>query len=63
MVHFTDYAGRAFMLGSYFSYGSVARTRAFAKKLSDAPLSIIGKRRRGNSVAKVITMTKYVHYP
>jgi len=51
------------MLGSYFSYGSVARTRAFAKKLSDAPLSIIGKRRRGNSVAKVITMTKYVHYP
>ena len=43
--------------------GGVARARAFAKKLSDAPLAIVDKRRSGHNVAEVITTTKSVHYP
>jgi plasmid stabilization system protein ParE len=43
--------------------GGVARARAFAKKLSDAPLAIVDKRRHGHNVAEVITTTKSVHYP
>ncbi|KAH9769739.1 Ribose-phosphate pyrophosphokinase 1 [Citrus sinensis] len=35
--------------------GGVARARAFAKKLSDAPLAIVDKRRHGHNVAEVIT--------
>lgn len=38
--------------------GGVARARAFAKKLSDAPLAIVDKRRHGHNVAEVITATK-----
>ena len=34
--------------------GGVARARAFAKKLSDAPLAIVDKRRHGHNVAEVI---------
>ena len=34
--------------------GGVARARAFAKKLSDAPLAIVDKRRSGHNVAEVI---------
>jgi len=41
--------------------GGVARARAFAKKLSDAPLAIVDKRRHGHNVAEVITTTKSVH--
>lgn len=37
--------------------GGVARARAFAKKLSDAPLAIVDKRRHGHNVAEVITGT------
>lgn len=37
--------------------GGVARARAFAKKLSDAPLAIVDKRRHGHNVAEVITVT------
>lgn len=33
--------------------GGVARARAFAKKLSDAPLAIVDKRRHGYNVAEV----------
>lgn len=33
--------------------GGVARARAFAKKLSDAPLAIVDKRRQGHNVAEV----------
>jgi len=33
--------------------GGVARARAFAKKLSDAPLAIVDKRRSGHNVAEV----------
>ncbi|XP_057250846.1 ribose-phosphate pyrophosphokinase 1 isoform X2 [Beta vulgaris subsp. vulgaris] len=33
--------------------GGVARARAFAKKLSDAPLAIVDKRRHGHNVAEV----------
>ncbi|KAL3019183.1 hypothetical protein AAZX31_05G068200 [Glycine max] len=43
--------------------GGVARARAFAKKLSDAPLAIVDKRRHGHNVAEVIAGTKHVHYP
>lgn len=32
--------------------GGVARARAFAKKLSDAPLAIVDKRRHGHNVAE-----------
>lgn len=38
--------------------GGVARARAFAKKLSDAPLAIVDKRRHGHNVAEV----KYAKY-
>lgn len=34
--------------------GGVARARAFAKKLSDAPLAIVDKRRHAHNVAEVI---------
>ena len=34
-----------------------------AKKLSDAPLAIVDKRRHGHNVAEVIAGTKHVHYP
>ncbi|KAL8520470.1 hypothetical protein ACS0TY_011116 [Phlomoides rotata] len=34
--------------------GGVARARAFAKKLSDAPLAIVDKRRQGHNVAEGI---------
>lgn len=43
--------------------GGVARARAFAKKLSDAPLAIVDKRRHGHNVAEVITATKSMHHP
>lgn len=33
--------------------GGVARARAFAKKLSDAPLAIVDKRRQGHNIAEV----------
>ncbi|KAL3598742.1 hypothetical protein D5086_006660 [Populus alba] len=36
--------------------GGVARARAFAKKLSDAPLAIVDKRRQGHNVAEVAVM-------
>lgn len=35
--------------------GGVARARAFAKKLSDAPLAIVDKRRQGHNIAEVIS--------
>jgi ribose-phosphate pyrophosphokinase len=35
--------------------GGVARARAFAKKLSDAPLAIVDKRRHGHNVAEAST--------
>ena len=34
--------------------GGVARARAFAKKLSDAPLAIVDKRRQGHNVSEVL---------
>ncbi|XP_070033801.1 ribose-phosphate pyrophosphokinase 1-like isoform X2 [Nicotiana tomentosiformis] len=36
--------------------GGVARARAFAKKLSDAPLAIIDKRRQGHNLAEVMNL-------
>lgn len=43
--------------------GGVARARAFAKKLSDAPLAIVDKRRHGHNVAEVKTSnTIYIFY-
>lgn len=50
--------------------GGVARARAFAKKLSDAPLAIVDKRRHGHNVAEVtefflfalITVFLYLFY-
>lgn len=36
--------------------GGVARARAFAKKLSDAPLAIVDKRRQGHNVAEVFNL-------
>ena len=36
--------------------GGVARARAFAKKLSDAPLAIIDKRRSAHNVAEVMNL-------
>jgi ribose-phosphate pyrophosphokinase len=33
--------------------GGVARARAFAKKLSDAPLAIVDKRRHGHNISEV----------
>lgn len=37
--------------------GGVARARAFAKKLSDAPLAIVDKRRQSHNVAEVNSFT------
>jgi ribose-phosphate pyrophosphokinase len=36
--------------------GGVARARAFAKKLSDAPLAIVDKRRHGHNQAEVVNL-------
>ncbi|KAJ7944628.1 Ribose-phosphate pyrophosphokinase [Quillaja saponaria] len=36
--------------------GGVARARAFAKKLSDAPLAIVDKRRHGHNIAEVMNL-------
>ncbi|WOK98687.1 hypothetical protein Cni_G07399 [Canna indica] len=36
--------------------GGVARARAFAKKLSDAPLAIVDKRRYGHNAAEVLNL-------
>lgn len=36
--------------------GGVARARAFAKKLNDAPLAIIDKRRQGHNTAEVMNL-------
>ncbi|KMZ62041.1 Ribose-phosphate diphosphokinase [Zostera marina] len=36
--------------------GGVARARAFAKKLSDAPLAIVDKRRHGHNVSEVLNL-------
>jgi ribose-phosphate pyrophosphokinase len=33
--------------------GGVVRARAFAKKLSDAPLAIVDKRRQGHNMSEV----------
>lgn len=33
--------------------GGVARARGFAKKLSDAPLAIVDKRRQGHNISEV----------
>lgn len=41
--------------------GGVARARAFAKKLSDAPLAIVDKRRHGHNVAEVNFVALMVH--
>ncbi|GJN09417.1 hypothetical protein PR202_ga27422 [Eleusine coracana subsp. coracana] len=38
--------------------GGVARARAFAKKLSDAPLAIVDKRRQGHKPGRAGTITK-----
>ncbi|KAL5564481.1 hypothetical protein UlMin_027645 [Ulmus minor] len=40
--------------------GRVARARAFAKKLSDAPLAIVGKRRHGHNVAEVMNLILFL---
>ncbi len=40
--------------------GGVARARAFAKKLNDAPLAIIDKRRQAHNVAEVMNVVGYV---
>lgn len=39
--------------------GGVARARAFAKKLCDAPLAIVDKRRYGHNVAEVMSMPEF----
>ncbi|KAH8953764.1 hypothetical protein BDL97_08G044500 [Sphagnum fallax] len=36
--------------------GGVARARAFAKKLSDAPLAIVDKRRHGHNISEVMNL-------
>ncbi|KAG0498290.1 hypothetical protein HPP92_002591 [Vanilla planifolia] len=36
--------------------GGVARARSFAKKLSDAPLAIVDKRRQGHNVSEVMNL-------
>lgn len=36
--------------------GGVARARAFAKKLSDAPLAIVDKRRSAHNVSEVMNI-------
>ncbi|KAL5570182.1 hypothetical protein UlMin_026757 [Ulmus minor] len=40
--------------------GGVARARTFAKKLSDAPLAIVGKRRYGHNVAEVMNLIQFL---
>lgn len=42
--------------------GGVARARAFAKKLSDAPLAIVDKRRHGHNVAEVKIFKFFYRY-
>ncbi|XVF51928.1 hypothetical protein PTKIN_Ptkin04bG0223300 [Pterospermum kingtungense] len=42
--------------------GGVARARAFAKKLSDAPLAIVDKRRHGHNVAEVMLSLQLCYY-
>lgn len=42
--------------------GGVARARAFAKKLSDAPLAIVDKRRHGHNVAEVTFSNVLCYY-
>ena len=42
--------------------GGVARARAFAKKLSDAPLAIVDKRRYGHNLAEVISTHALFHF-
>ncbi len=41
--------------------GGVARARAFAKKLNDAPLAIIDKRRQAHNVAEVMNLIGDIH--
>ncbi|MEM6425261.1 MAG: ribose-phosphate pyrophosphokinase [Cyanobacteria bacterium P01_H01_bin.119] len=41
--------------------GGVARARAFAKKLDDAPLAIIDKRRQAHNVAEVMNLIGDIH--
>ncbi|MBA0689560.1 hypothetical protein Goari_007283 [Gossypium aridum] len=41
--------------------GGVARARSFAKKLSDAPLAIVDKRRHGHNVAELIFMLQVMN--
>ena len=36
--------------------GGVARARAFAKKLSDAPLAIVDKRRSAHNISEVMNL-------
>lgn len=43
--------------------GGVARARAFAKKLSDAPLAIVDKRRHGHNVAEVVSLQMRLNFP
>ena len=40
--------------------GGVARARAFAKKLSDAPLAIVDKRRHGHNNAEVFPPCQFM---
>lgn len=42
--------------------GGVARARAFAKKLSDAPLAIVDKRRHGHNVAEVGSLQMRLYF-
>lgn len=42
--------------------GGVARARSFAKKLSDAPLAIVDKRRQGHNVAEVSSILSMYIY-
>ncbi|KAL5556120.1 hypothetical protein UlMin_038356 [Ulmus minor] len=39
--------------------GRVARAHTFAKKLSDAPLAIVGKRRHGHNLAEVMNLIHF----
>ncbi|MBA0563742.1 hypothetical protein Golob_008708, partial [Gossypium lobatum] len=41
--------------------GGVARARSFAKKLSDAPLAIVDKRRHGHNVAELFFMLQVMN--
>lgn len=42
--------------------GGVARARAFAKKLSDAPLAIVDKRRQGHNISEVCSCVLHAHH-